>query len=80
MHQPKCLLHNDQYLIFFFEQTIKNYTIMHKYTHESEIVSHSVYLTLHNPKDCSLPGYFVYGVLQARILEWIAIPFSKGSS
>ena len=37
-------------------------------------------LTLGKPKDCSLPGYFVYGVLQARTLEWIAIPFSKGSS
>ena len=40
MHQPKFLLHNEQYLIFF-AQTIKNYRIMHKYTHESETVSHS---------------------------------------
>jgi len=27
--------------------------------------------------DCSLPGSFVHGILQARILEWIAIPFSE---
>ena len=30
--------------------------------------------------DCSLPGLSVRGILQARILEWIAIPFSRGSS
>ena len=29
---------------------------------------------------CSLPGSSVHGILQARILEWIAIPFSRGSS
>ena len=37
-------------------------------------------LTLCNPMDCSPPGSPVYGILQARILEWIAISFSKGSS
>ena len=30
--------------------------------------------------DCSLPDSSVYGILQARILEWVAIPFSRGSS
>ena len=30
--------------------------------------------------DCSLPGFSVHGVFQARILEWVAIPFSRGSS
>ena len=33
-----------------------------------------------NPADCSLPGSSVHGILQARILEWVAIPFSGGSS
>ena len=33
-----------------------------------------------NPMDCSLPGFSVHGLLQARILEWVAIPFSRGSS
>ena len=33
--------------------------------------------TLCNPVDCSLPGSFVHGILQARILEWIAISFSN---
>ena len=30
--------------------------------------------------DCSLLASFVYGILQARILEWVAFPFSRGSS
>ena len=33
-----------------------------------------------NPVDCSPPGSSVHGILQARILEWVAISFSKGSS
>ena len=33
-----------------------------------------------DPMDCSLPGFSDYGILQARILEWIAISFSRGSS
>jgi len=33
--------------------------------------------TLCNPMDCSPPGFSVPGILQARILEWIAIPFSR---
>ena len=37
-------------------------------------------LTLCDPMDCSSPGSSVNGILQARILEWVAIPFSRGSS
>ena len=33
-----------------------------------------------NPMDYSLPGSYIHVILQARILEWIAIPFSRGSS
>ena len=36
--------------------------------------------TLCEPMDCSLPGSSVHGILQAGILEWVTIPFSKGSS
>ena len=35
------------------------------------------YPTLCNPLHCSLPGSSVHGILQARILEWVAIPFSR---
>ena len=37
-------------------------------------------LTLCDPTDCIPPGPSVHGTLQARILEWVAIPFSRGCS
>ena len=36
--------------------------------------------TLCDPMDCILPGSLVHGILQARILEWVAMPTSRGSS
>ena len=33
--------------------------------------------TLHDPMDCSPPGSFIHGIFQARVLEWVAIAFSK---
>ena len=36
--------------------------------------------TVFDPIDCSPPGSCVHGILQERILEWVAIPFSRGSS
>ena len=36
--------------------------------------------TLCNPRDCSPPGGSVQGILQAGILEWVAMPSSRGSS
>ena len=36
--------------------------------------------TLCNPMDCSLQGSSVHGIFQARVLEWVAISFSRGSS
>ena len=43
-------------------------------------ISCSVVCTLSNSMDCSLPGSSVHGILQVRILEWVAIAFSKGPS
>ena len=37
-------------------------------------------LTLFDLMDCSPSGSYFHQILQARILEWVAIPFSKGSS
>ena len=45
---------------------------------ESEVAQSC--LTLCNLMDCSLPGCSVHGIFQARVLEWVAIAFSRGSS
>ena len=42
---------------------------------ESEVAQSC--LTLRDPMDCSLPGSFVHGIFQARVLEWGAIAFSN---
>ena len=42
---------------------------------ESEVAQ--LCLTLCDPMDCSLPGSFVHGIFQARVLEWVAIAFSE---
>ena len=47
---------------------------------ESEVLVTYLCPTLCDPMDCSLPDSSVQGVLQERIPEWVAIPFSKGSS
>ena len=39
-----------------------------------------LWLTLWDPMDCSLPGSPVHGISQARILQWVVISFSRGSS
>ena len=47
------------------------------------VLSHSscvqLWAQLCDPVDCSLPGFPVHGILQARVLEWVAMPFSRGS-
>ena len=42
---------------------------------ESEVVQ--LCPTLSDPMDCSLPGSSVHGTFQARVLEWVAVAFSK---
>ena len=36
--------------------------------------------TLYDPMDCSPPGSSIHGIFQARVLEWVATAFSRGSS
>ena len=45
---------------------------------ESEVVQSCS--TLCDPVDCSLPRSSIHGIFQARVLEWVAISFSRGSS
>ena len=64
MYYNNSILHTIYYLLFL------------KWT--SEVAQSCV--TLCDPVDCSLPSSPIHGILQARILEWVAISFSRGSS
>ena len=57
---------------------ISAYHLMIRFVKWSEVAQSC--LTLCDPVDCSLPGSSVHGILQARILEWVAISFSRESS
>ena len=41
---------------------------------------HASHDRLCDPRDCSLPGSYLHGIFQARILEWVAISSSRGPS
>ena len=45
-----------------------------------KVKSLSRFRSLCDPMDCSLPGSSICGISQARILEWVAVSFSRGSS
>ena len=54
------------------------YQLSHKGSPLSEVAQ--LCLTLCNPMDCSLRGSSILGIFQARVLGWVAISFSRGSS
>ena len=45
--------------------------------HESETEVAQSCPTLRDPMDCSLPGSSAHGIFQARMLEWVAVAFSR---
>ena len=55
------------------------YGVAQSRTWLKQLSSSSSSKTLCDPMDWSLPGSSVHGILQARILEWVALPFSRGS-
>ena len=73
------------FVVYWFESfnvimliTIRKHTCMH--TCEMKVLVAQLCPTLCNPMDCSPPGSSVHGISQARTLEWVATPFSRGSS
>ena len=56
---------------------LSNFCLYHACVHAKSLQLCQI---LRDRMDCSLPGSSVHGILQARILEWVAIPFSRGSS
>ena len=71
--------YNTQHLLFFFLPYIYRWLATIYYVYVCGLVAQSC-PTLCDPMDCSLPGSSVHGILQARILEWVAISFSRVSS
>ena len=64
---------------FFTTEPPRSPLFLYKERKESEVTQSC--LTLWDPMEyCSLPGSSVRGILQTRILEWVAIPFSRGTS
>ena len=76
-------------LLFFFLETspVESFISLQSFLFPNKCIKKSMCvkslqscLTLCNPMDCSPPGSSVHGILQARILEWVAMPSSRGSS
>ena len=65
---PPCTLPRVRKSVFYVYIPLKS----------SEVAQ--LYPTFCDPMDYSLPGSSVHGIFQARILEWVAMPFSRGSS
>ena len=51
-----------------------------KYSIKMKVLVAQSCVTLCNPMDYSLPGSSAHGILQVRLLEWVVIPSSRGSS
>ena len=60
-------------------QLVKNPPAMQEKERKESAVTQSC-LTVCDPVDCSPPGSSIHGIFQARVLEWIAISLSRGSS
>ena len=70
---PTCAL-----LLDYVEENERDQITSFKRESESEVAQSCP--TLCDPVDCSPPDSSIHGILQARILEWVAISFSRGSS
>ena len=66
----------------YFPLILLIFTLCHRLLHTEFdwVLVAQLWLTLCDPMDCSLPGSSVWGILQARILEWVAFSFSRTSS
>jgi len=72
------------------EKNLEKNTHTHTHTHTHKITLHCKSTVkvkvaqpcpaVCDPMDCSLPGSSVHGILQARMLEWVVIPFYRESS
>ena len=79
MYINKALLSNVVYSLINSMVCSFTYSLnIHKVKSESEVTQSCP--TLCDAMDCSLPGSSVHGTFQAKVLEWVAISLSRGSS
>ena len=71
-------IHNTVYTVCIAPLFTWSFSLKSSEVKSSEVAQSC--LTLCDPVDCSPPGSSIPGILQARILEWVAISFSRGSS
>ena len=85
----QCHYGNIQYLLFQwcksmyineYNDCIWTYIFFSFYSVHACVLNCFTHVWLCDPMDCSPPSSSARGILQARILEWVAISFSKGSS
>ena len=71
-----------EHLLFAEHCTKSSMFIISRNPHNSSVrcVCVQLCLTLCNPRDCNPQGSSVHGIFQTRILEWVAISYSRGSS
>ena len=82
----QCFDHKSLYwharFSFYFYFLLSQFPVALRYINSEKVktfVSQS-FPNLCDPMYCSPPGFFVHGIFQARILEWVAIPFARESS
>ena len=68
------------YLLHLLHWQVDSFTTAPMHVFKVKVLVTRSCPTLCDPMDCSLPGSSAHGISQARILEWVAIPFSRGSS
>ena len=68
------------YILFFFLGKDRQFFTLDVFSVTVKVLVAQWHLPLCDPIDCSLPGSSIHGILQARILERVAISFSRGSS
>ena len=74
--QPRCPSADECIRKLWYIYTMEYYSAIKKNSFQSVVQS---CLTLWDPMDCSLPGSSIYGISEARVLEWVAASFSRGS-
>ena len=73
-------MHNDQKRNKGKERIKDDFGIFIVRKYEKKVLVTQFCLTLCDPMDCTPPGSSAHGILQAKILEWVAVSYSRGFS